>query len=163
MENLIREAQELSIKIYDALDTGALNHTITNPEDVETLLRFEMQALENEELRVVILNTRNEVMKIDPLYKGSVNQSGVRIGELFRSAIRENGSAIIVVHNHPSGDPNPSADDLSLTKEIIKAGKMLSIQVLDHLIIAKKGMVSINRRGGFDVDFEPQIKNEVKV
>jgi len=142
---LVKKARELSTEIYDALEKKALNFTIHKPEDISDLLKFDMQCLEQEELRIVILNTRNKVLKIVNLYRGTVHSSSVRIGEIFRPAIKENGSAIIVVHNHPSGDPSPSPDDLKLTKEIIQVGQLLDIQVLDHIIIALNGITSITR------------------
>jgi DNA repair protein RadC len=124
---------------------------INCPEDAADLVQYEMSALSQEELRVIILNTRNHVVDIKTIYRGSLNSSQVRIGEIFRPAIRLNGAAIIVVHNHPSSDPSPSPDDCSLTKSIVKAGKLLDTQVLDHLIIGANKFVSLNRRGlGFD-------------
>jgi len=104
-------------------------------------------ALEQEELRLVLLNTKNQVLSIPCLYKGSVNTSLVRTGELFRQAIRENCPALIVVHNHPSGDPSPSPEDVNMTKQMIEAGKLLDIAVLDHLIIGNGGYISLKEQG----------------
>ncbi|MCK4489060.1 MAG: hypothetical protein KAU23_02310, partial [Anaerolineales bacterium] len=124
---------------------------IHSPEDAADLVQYEMSALTQEELRVIILNTRNHVIKIVTLYKGSLNSSQIRVGEIFRPAIRLNAAAIIVAHNHPSSDPSPSPDDICITRAIIKAGKLLDIQTLDHLIIGGNRFVSLNRRGlGFD-------------
>ena len=124
---------------------------IHSPEDAADLVQYEMSALTQEELRVIILNTRNHVIKIVTIYRGSLNSSQVRIGELFRPAIRHNAAAIIVVHNHPSSDPSPSPDDVGITKAIVKAGKLLDVSVLDHLIIGANSFVSLNRRGlGFE-------------
>jgi DNA repair protein RadC len=111
------------------------------------LVRFEMSALEQEELWVILLNTRNSVIDVDAVYKGSLNSSQVRVGELFRTAIRRNAAAIIVVHNHPSGDPTPSPDDVAITRAILQAGKLLDIDVLDHLVIAGGRHVSLKERG----------------
>lgn len=124
---------------------------VHSPEDAADLVQYEMSALEQEQLRVILLNTRNHVLRIQTIYQGSLNSSQVRVGELFRPAIRENAAAVIVVHNHPSGDPSPSPDDIALTKTIIEAGQLLDIQVLDHLIIGQGRFISLNRRGlGFD-------------
>lgn len=124
---------------------------INSPEDAADLVQYEMSALTQEELRVILLNTRNHVIKVITIYKGSLNSSQVRVGELFRPAIRLNAAAIIVVHNHPSGSFSPSPDDCSITKAIVKAGKLLDIQVLDHLIIGANTFVSLNRKGlGFE-------------
>jgi len=144
-QKLLNKARELNEEIYSALTTNTLNWTILKPEDISDLLKFDMQCLEQEELRIVILNTKNHVMEIVDLYRGSVNSSAVRIGEIFRDCVRLNGSAIIVVHNHPSGDPTPSPDDIELTKEIIRAGDLLDIQVLDHIVIALAGIRSITK------------------
>ena len=126
---------------------------IHSPEDAADLVQYEMSALDQEHLRVILLNTRNHVLAIKTIYQGSLNSSHVRVGELFRPAIRENAAAMIVVHNHPSGDPSPSPDDVAITKTILSAGKLLDIQVLDHLIIGQGRFISLNRRGlGFGED-----------
>jgi len=81
------------------------------------------------------------------VYRGSLNTSQVRVGELFKAAIRRNAAAIIVVHNHPSGDPTPSPDDIAVTRAIVSAGKLLDVSVLDHLIIGANRHVSLKERG----------------
>ncbi|MBS1249781.1 MAG: hypothetical protein MAG431_01365 [Chloroflexi bacterium] len=121
--------------------------TIHQPTDAADLVQYEMSALEQEQLRVILLNTRNHVLQIKTVYQGSLNSSHVRVGELFKSAIRRNAAAMIVVHNHPSGDPTPSPDDVALTKAIREAGKLLDIEVLDHLIIGQGRHVSLKKRG----------------
>ena len=120
---------------------------VHSPEDAADLVQYEMSALDQEQLRVILLNTRNHVLGIRTIYQGSLNSSQVRVGELFRPAIRQNAAAIIIIHNHPSGDPSPSPDDIAITKAIIEAGKLLDIQVLDHLIIGQGRFISLNRRG----------------
>ena len=124
---------------------------IHSPEDAADLVQYEMSALTQEELRVIILNTRNHVIKVVTIYKGSLNSSQVQVGEIFRPAIKHNAAAIIVVHNHPSQCCDPSPEDISISKAIVKAGKLLSIETLDHLIIGGNSFVSLKRRGlGFD-------------
>ena len=108
---------------------------VRSPSDVEVLLGGDMRLLDQEHLKVILLNTRNQVMAVSGVYVGNVSSSLVRMAELFREAIRQNAPSIILVHNHPSGDPSPSADDVSLTKTAIEAGKLLDIQLLDHVII----------------------------
>lgn len=120
---------------------------IQSPKDAADLLQYEMGILEQEELRVILLDTRNRVEEIISQYKGSLNSSQVRVGELFRAAIRRNAAAIIVVHNHPSGDPTPSPDDIALTRAIVQAGKLLDVEVLDHLVIGHGRYVSLKERG----------------
>lgn len=120
---------------------------IHSPEDAADLLKYDMSALEQEELRVILLDTRNRVLAIETLYRGSLNSSQVRVGELFREAIRRNAAAVIVAHNHPSGDPTPSPDDVVVTRAMIQAGKLLDIEVLDHLVIGGQKYVSLKERG----------------
>ncbi len=85
------------------------------------------------------------------VYKGSVNTSIIRVSELFKEAVRENCPALIVVHNHPSGDPTPSPEDIKITEQIVKAGKLLDIEVLDHIIIGRQAYISLKEKGlGFD-------------
>jgi DNA repair protein RadC len=100
-----------------------------------------------EQLRVLLLDTRHHVLRMVLVYVGNANTAVVRMGEVFREAIRDNATAIIVAHNHPSGDPTPSAEDIALTAEIVKAGKLLDIAVLDHLIIGKNNYISLKQRG----------------
>jgi DNA repair protein RadC len=117
------------------------------PEDAADLVAYEMRALDQEEMRVIHLNTRNHVIGMETVYRGNLNSSQIRVGELFKGAIRCNAAAIILVHNHPSSDPNPSPDDLAISRIIIKAGRLLEVNVLDHLIIGHDRFVSLNRRG----------------
>ena len=106
-----------------------------------------MGRLEHEELRVVLLNTKNVVLRVATVYQGNVASSLVRVGELYRDAVRLNASALILVHNHPSGDPTPSPDDLHLTAEALAAGRLLDIQLLDHLVVGHDAWVSLRDRG----------------
>ena len=125
--------------------------TVRSPQDVANLLLPEMGLLEQEELRVVLLNTRNQVLGVHTVYRGSVNTSLVRVGELFREAVRQNCPALVLVHNHPSGDPAPSPDDVAMTKQAVEAGRLLDIDVLDHLVIGQQRFVSLKERGqGFE-------------
>jgi DNA repair protein RadC len=121
--------------------------SINSPADAANLVEYEMGALEQEELRVILLNTRNRVQKIETIYRGSLNSSQVRVGEIFKAAIRVNAAALIVVHNHPSGDPTPSPDDVAITRAIVEAGQLLDVQVLDHLVIGQGRFVSLKERG----------------
>ncbi|MFC2016046.1 DNA repair protein RadC, partial [Chloroflexota bacterium] len=124
---------------------------IRTPADAANLVMSEMSLLEQEHMRVMLLDTKNRVLASPTLYKGSLNTSLVRVGEIFREAIRANSAALIVVHNHPSGDPTPSPEDVAVTRQIVEAGKLLDVDVLDHLIIGQKKFVSLKERGlGFD-------------
>jgi DNA repair protein RadC len=121
--------------------------SIRGPRDVADRLILQMGRLEREELRVVILDTKNHVLRVATVYQGNVSASLVRVGELYRDAVRLNAAGVILVHNHPSGDPTPSPDDLHLTAEALAAGRMLDIQLLDHLVIGHDAYVSMRDRG----------------
>jgi DNA repair protein RadC len=99
------------------------------------LVQAEMSLLEKEHLRTILLDRRNRVISIDEIYVGSVSSAQVRLGEVFNPAIRRNASSIILIHNHPTGDPTPSPEDIAVTREAVKVGKILDIEILDHLII----------------------------
>jgi DNA repair protein RadC len=120
---------------------------VTSPADAANLLMPEMGLLEQEHLRTLLLDTKNHVLASPTVYVGNVNTSVIRVGELFREAVRVNCKAIIVAHNHPSGDPTPSPDDVRVTEQIVQAGKLLDIEVLDHLIIGHQRYVSLKERG----------------
>lgn len=123
---------------------------ISSPADAAALVQYEMSALEQEHLRAILLDTRNQVLGIVELYRGSLNSAPVRIAEVFKPAIRKNAAALILVHNHPSGDPSPSPDDIALTKGIREAGRLLDLELLDHLIIGQGRFVSMKeKRLGF--------------
>ncbi|GAB4397869.1 MAG: DNA repair protein RadC [Anaerolineales bacterium] len=125
--------------------------SIHSPADAAALVQYEMSALTQEELRILLLDTRNRVLRIETVYRGSLNSSQVRVGELFKAAITRNAAALIVVHNHPSGDPTPSPDDVAVTRAIVQAGKLLDVDVLDHLVIGLGKFVSLKERGlGFN-------------
>jgi DNA repair protein RadC len=141
----IKAAIELGRRL--ALEAPEERPVINSPADAAALVAYEMSGLEQEHLRVFLLDTRNHVMDIVEVYKGSVNSSQVHVGELFKPAIRRNASAIIVAHNHPSGDPTPSPDDVAVTRAIVQAGKLLGIDVLDHVVIGQGRWASLKERG----------------
>lgn len=141
----IKAAIELGRRL--TLEAPEERPAIHSPADAAMLVQYEMSALEQEVLKVILLDSRNRVLDIAELYRGSLNSSQVRVGELFRPAIRRNSAAIIIVHNHPSGDPAPSPDDVAITRAIVQAGKLLDIDVLDHLVIGKGRFVSMKERG----------------
>ena len=124
---------------------------VTSPADAANLLMAEMSNLEQEHLRILLLDTKHRVLASPTVYVGNVNTSVIRVAELFREAIRLNCVAMIVAHNHPSGDPTPSPDDVKVTEQIVQAGKLLDIEILDHLVIGQQRYVSLKERGlGFD-------------
>lgn len=125
---------------------------ISCPQDAASLLSAEMEPLVQENLVALLLNTRNQVMSRRTIYVGTVNSSAVRPSEVLRPAIRENAPSIIVAHNHPSGDPTPSPEDISITRDLVAAGKLMDIELLDHLIIGHGGRFTSlkEKRLGFD-------------
>ena len=124
---------------------------ISGPGDIANMLMAEMSGLEREHLRVVLLNTKNQVQLVHNLYVGSVNSAVVRPAEVFAEAVRWTCPAIAVVHNHPSGDPQPSPEDIAMTERLVKAGKLLDIEVVDHIVIGRQRYVSMREKGlGFE-------------
>ncbi|MSQ12489.1 MAG: hypothetical protein EXR48_07400 [Dehalococcoidia bacterium] len=137
--------------IESALDLG--NRLLASFRGLGGLARAgfpEMVFLDQESLRLLLLNTKNQVLKTVEVYKGNVNAITVRAGEALRHAVRENCPAVILVHNHPSGDPAPSQEDIQMTRQLVEAGKMLDVEVLDHVVVARNGFVSLrDRKLGF--------------
>jgi DNA repair protein RadC len=124
---------------------------VRSPSDLAVILLPEMSHLEREHFLVVCLDTRNSVLHKQTLYVGSLNATHIRVAEVFREAIKHNAAAIIVAHNHPSGDPSPSPEDVEVTRQIRQAGELLSIELLDHLVIGDQRFVSLRERAlGFD-------------
>lgn len=121
---------------------------IKSPSSAAPLFLSRMAGAEQEEMHVMTLDTRNRVMGIHTVYKGSLNTTMVRVGELFREAIRSNSAAIIIAHCHPSGQPDPSPDDVAVTQQVVSAGKLIDVDVLDHLVIGVGGRwISLRERG----------------
>ena len=141
----IKAAIELGRRL--TLEAPEERPTINSPADAAALVSYEMSALEQEHLRVILLDRRNRALETVEVYKGSVNSSQIRVGEIFKEAVRKNASALVVVHNHPSGDPTPSPDDVAVTRAIVQAGKLLDVEVLDHLVIGQGRWVSLKERG----------------
>lgn len=141
----IKAALEIGRRL--ALQTYEERLQIRSPADVAGLMQIEMAHLDQEHLRTVCLDTKNRVQKIHTVYVGSLNSSLVRIGEVFKEPIRLNSAAIIVVHNHPSGEPTPSPEDILVTRQIVEAGKLLDVELLDHLVIGHGRYVSMRERG----------------
>ncbi len=142
----------LAIGLRMATDDAQERTIITSPADAANLVMYDMGLLPEEHLRVILLNTRNHVIEIVEVYKGSVNSSQVRIGEVFQAAIARKAAAVIICHNHPSADITPNPNDVAVTRAIVQAGKILDIGVLDHLILGANGQYcSMKEKGlGFN-------------
>ncbi|MCI0519070.1 MAG: DNA repair protein RadC [Chloroflexi bacterium] len=144
----IKAALELG---YRARARGEQKPLIQSPQEAAELVQHELELLEQEELHVILLDVRNRLIAREMVYRGSLSAAQARIGELFKSAIRSNAAHVILVHNHPSGDPTPSPDDVAFTRAVVQAGKLLDIEVLDHLVIGRGRHVSLKERGlGFN-------------
>ena len=145
----LKAALELGTRLLST--SGEQRVAIHSPQDVANLLMAEMAFLEQEHLRVLLLNTKNQVVATSEVYQGNVNTSVVRAAEVFQEAVRANCPAIILVHNHPSGDPTPSPDDAKVTQHLVQAGRLLDIEVLDHVVLGRQGFASLKEKGlGFE-------------
>ena len=123
------------------------NYVIRCPQDVVDLVMEEMRALDKEHFKLISLNTKNRVLGIIPVSVGSLNSSPVHPREVFKEAIKRSSAAIILLHNHPSGDPTPSKEDIEVTKRLAEAGRLLGIDVYDHVIIGDRRFVSLKEKG----------------
>lgn len=141
----IKAAIELGKRL--SMAAAETRRTIHSPSDAADMVQYELAGFDQEHLRVILLDTRNQVLRIEEIYIGSLNSSQVRVAELFKAAIQRNAASIILVHNHPSGDPTPSPEDAALTRTAVQAGKLLDIEVLDHLVIGRGRFVSLKERG----------------
>ena len=120
---------------------------IRGPSDAARLVMEEMRHLDREHFRVLLLNTKRRVIAIRDVSVGGLDSSLVHPRELFKECIRRSSAAVILVHNHPSGDPQPSQDDIRVTRRLCEAGKLLGIEVLDHIIIGDNKFVSLKEMG----------------
>jgi DNA repair protein RadC len=120
---------------------------VRTPTDAAEPLVDVMGSLEREELRVLLLDTKNVVVGERTVYRGNLAGSSVRVGEVFRDAVRACAAAVVVVHNHPSGDPSPSGEDLRITAELAEAGRLLDIELLDHLVVGRGRWTSLRALG----------------
>ncbi|KLU59565.1 hypothetical protein CEB3_c45550 [Peptococcaceae bacterium CEB3] len=143
--SVIKAALELGRR---CVTTDPLTRPVVNsPQDVAHLVMEEMRYLDREHFRVVSLTTKNHVLGITPISVGSLNSSLVHPRECFKEAIRRNSNAIILLHNHPSGDPTPSKEDVEVTRRLAEGGTLLGIEVLDHVIIGDNRYISLKERG----------------
>ena len=117
------------------------------PRDIAERLVLQLGDLEREELHVLLLDARKGVIAEERVYQGNVSSALVRVGELFTDAVRRNAASLVLAHNHPSGDPSPSPDDLHLTAEAVAAGRLLDVPVLDHIVVGGETYVSLRERG----------------
>jgi len=140
----LKAAFELGIRLAASVDD--LKPVVRSPADAANLVLTEMSLLTEEELRTLVLDTKNQVLTINCVYRGTVNSAPMRAAEVFREAVRRNAPHIVVVHNHPSGDPAPSEEDVRATERLWQAGQVLGIELLDHIVVAGGRFVSLKQR-----------------
>jgi len=141
----IKAAVELGRRISAHCRRGDV--VISSPEDVKKLLMEEMRFLDKEHFKVILLNVKNRVISVENISVGSLNSSIVHPREVFKPAIKRSSAAVILVHNHPSGDPTPSREDIEITRRLMEAGKILGIEVLDHIIFGNPNYLSFKEKG----------------
>jgi DNA repair protein RadC len=133
-----------------SLRKRSVTPTICTPRDVWDVFGEEMSCLAQEQLPLLLPDTKHRLMRWEMVYQGAADAITVRPAELLRPAVLENAPAVLLLHDHPSGDPTPSPEDIQTTEHIMAAGKLLSIDVLDHVVLGKNGRyVSLQQRGQF--------------
>ena len=138
-------AAEIGKRLYRKHSEG--RYTITSPEDAAAYLMTDMSSLNQEHFVVLFLNVKNEVLHKQTIFIGSLNSSIVHPREIFREAVKRSAASIIVAHNHPSGNPSPSPEDIEVTKRLIEAGSIMGIEMLDHVIIGDHQFLSLKEKG----------------
>ncbi|WP_059103920.1 RadC family protein [Shouchella shacheensis] len=144
-----------AVELSAAMELGRRVHAeqngermvIHSPEDAANVVMDELRTLTQEHFVALYLNTKNHVMKQHTLFIGSLNASIVHPREVFKEALRYSSASVICLHNHPSGDPTPSKEDIQVTKRLGEAGKVLGIPLLDHVIIGDRRFISLKERG----------------
>ena len=150
--HLVRENLRLLSELVTRYEVGLLQppaeeRSVRCPADVATYLGAELSNLAQEQLGVVLLDTRNRIAGTQLVYQGGLNSTAIRLADCFREAVARGAAAIILVHNHPSGDPTPSPEDVRLTREAGRAGDLLGVELLDHIVVGRQGHVSLRERG----------------
>lgn len=141
----IKAAVELGLRLSSQIKRRSA--VMTSPADVASYLMDEMRFLEKEHFRAMLLNIKNHLISVEDISVGSLNSSIVHPREVFKPAIRRSSASIILVHNHPSGDPTPSREDLEVTRRLVEAGRIIGIEVIDHVIIGNGSYVSLKEKG----------------
>ena len=144
----IKAAVELSKRLESPV-AESRKPAIKSPEDVATIVRSQLKGKKKEHFLVLCLDTRNHLINSKQVSMGSLDTSVVHPREVFKEAISSNAASVIFVHNHPSGDPEPSKEDVELTKRLARAGEIIGIDVLDHIIVCDKAYLSLKTKGLF--------------
>ena len=147
----IKASQILAIgelfRRFNSLNLIREGNSISSPRDIAKLLINEMMSLKQEILKLIMLDTKNNIIGIKDVFKGSLNTSIVHPREIFKEALKKSSSSIIICHNHPSGDPTPSKEDINITLRLKECSKIIGVDLLDHLIIGKGKFVSFKEKG----------------
>jgi DNA repair protein RadC len=143
----LKAALALGQRLIEELQETGGRSVITSPAQIADLLLPEMALLEQECLRVIVLDTRYHVLAVEDVYRGNIGAAVVRPAEVLRLAVRANAPAIAIAHNHPGGDPTPSPEDVQCTRAIYQAGQLLGIDLIDHIVVASAGWISLKTRG----------------
>jgi DNA repair protein RadC len=138
-------AMELGRRISNL--TYEERYVIRSPEDCANYCMNEMRFLSQEHFVCIYLNTKNQILHKQTIFIGSLNASIVHPREVFKEALRRSAASIICLHNHPSGDPTPSREDIEVTKRLVECGRIMGIEVLDHLVIGEKKYISLKEKG----------------
>lgn len=145
----IQVSFERVVLVKEKVGRYELPRAIVDPEQaykaIITITSIEEEA--QEVFGILILNTKHKIVAVHEISRGSLNSSIVHPREVFKPAVLHNAAAIICFHNHPSGDPKPSEEDIAITKRLVEAGKILGIDVLDHIIVSDEGYTSLNLKG----------------
>lgn len=130
---------------------------VDNPDDIAALFMEEMRSLKQESFRVLLLNTKGDILSVETISVGELNRAPVHPREVFRPAVKKSAAAVILIHNHPSGDPRPSSEDIHTTVRLMECGRLMGIRVLDHLIIGDGEYISLSQLGAMNMQQEEQI------
>jgi DNA repair protein RadC len=142
----LRAAREVGRRFW-AQERVAPRIYLAGPEDVADLFLAEMSTLDREHFRAILLDTKNRILGLRTISIGSLNSSVVHAREVFKAAVSESAQAIVLVHNHPSGSPEPSPEDVAVTGRLVEAGRILGIEVVDHVVLGSQGFVSLKELG----------------
>ena len=129
------------------LELEMINFDIKNPESVVKAIRASIKDKAKEHFKLILLNPRNKIIRISTISVGTLNASLVHPREVFKDAIVHSAASVVLAHNHPSGDPEPSGDDIKITKKLVESGKILGIDVIDHIVVGKNSFLSFKERG----------------
>lgn len=144
----VKAALEMGRRMAVSLKPDAA--TFSSPQEVAAYLREEMRYYKKEYFKIMLLNTKNQVISLEDVSVGSLNSSIVHPREIFNPAVKKSAASVILVHNHPSGDPSPSREDLEVTKRLVEAGKIMGIKILDHIVIGENSYFSFKEKGLLD-------------